>query len=148
MNLYGIVSVAGKPGLWRALAQNKTGFVLESLDEKKTRLVVNLSTAKMAALDEITLFGTEDDLKLTEVFENMKAKGDAPDAKVDAKTMRQYFREVAPDHDEERVYASDMKKVLTWYHQLKELPLFNEEPAGQAPVDEEAVETEETKKAE
>jgi len=50
MNLQGIVAVSGKPGLWKALAQNKTGFILESLDEKKTKLVANLSTAKLAAL--------------------------------------------------------------------------------------------------
>ena len=51
MNLLGIVAVSGKPGLWRALAQNKTGYILESLDAQKTRLVANLSTAKLAALE-------------------------------------------------------------------------------------------------
>lgn len=127
MNLQGIVSVAGKPGLWKALAQNKTGFVLESLDGKKTKLVVNLSTAKLAALDEITIFGEDDDIKLTDVLDRMKADGNVPDAKADGKKMREYFREVAPGHDEEKVYASDIKKILTWYHLLKELPAFNEE---------------------
>lgn len=140
MNLQGIVSVAGKPGLWRALAQNKTGFVLESLDGKKTKLVVNLSTAKMAALDEITIFGNEDDIKLTDVLGRMKAAESVPDAKADGKAMREFFREVAPDHDEEKVYASDMKKILTWFHLLKEMPIFNEEaattpaPEGEAEV--------------
>lgn len=132
MNLQGIVSVAGKPGLWKALAQNKTGFVLESLDEKKTKLVANLSTAKMAALDEITIFGTEDDIKLTDVLTRMKDAASVPDAKADGKTMREFFREVAPDHDEEKVYASDMKKILTWYAILKDMPIFSEE-AAQAP---------------
>jgi hypothetical protein len=130
MNLQGIVSVAGKPGLWKALAQNKTGFVLESLDGKKTKLVVNLSTAKLAALDEITIFGEDEDIKLTDVLDRMKADGDVPDAKADGKKMREFFREVAPGHDEEKVYASDMKKILTWYHLLKELPAFNEEAAA------------------
>jgi hypothetical protein len=133
MNLQGIVSVAGKPGLWKALAQNKTGFVLESLDGKKTKLVVNLSTAKLAALDEITIFGEDEDIKLTDVLDRMKADGDVPDAKADGNKMREFFREVAPGHDEEKVYASDMKKILTWYHLLKELPAFNEEAAPQPP---------------
>jgi len=133
MNLQGIVSVAGKPGLWKALAQNKTGFVLESLDGKKTKLVVNLSTAKLAALDEITIFGEDDDIKLTDVLDRMKADGNVPDAKADGKKMREFFREVAPGHDEEKVYASDMKKILTWYHLLKELPAFNEEAAAPQP---------------
>ena len=63
MNLQGIVAVSGKPGLWRALAQNKTGYILESLDEHRTKLVANLSTAKIAALHEITLFGEDDDIR-------------------------------------------------------------------------------------
>jgi hypothetical protein len=140
MNLQGIVSVAGKPGLWKALAQNKTGFVLESLDGKKTKLVANLSTAKMAALDEITIFGNDEDIKLTDVLARMKAADSVPDAKADGNTMRNFFREVAPDHDEEKVYASDMKKILTWFHLLKEMPIFNEEaatapaPEGEAEV--------------
>src|ERR1700759_1744397 len=108
MNLHGIVAVSGKPGLWKALAQNKTGFILESLDAQKTKLVANLSTAKLAALDEITIFGFDDDIKLTDVFENIKKTGNVPDAKADGKAMRDYFRTIAPDHDEEKVYASDM----------------------------------------
>lgn len=127
MNLQGIVAVSGKPGLWRALTQNKTGFILESLDAQKTKLVANLSTAKLAALDEITIFGYEDDIKLTDVFERMKSAADTPDAKADGNKLRAFFREVAPDHDEEKVYASDMKKVISWFGILKEFPFFNEE---------------------
>jgi hypothetical protein len=96
MNLQGIVAVSGKPGLWKALAQNKTGFVLESLDEKKTKLVANISTAKLASLDEITIFGEDDDIRLKDVFERMIAAGNVPDAKADGNKLRVYFREVAP----------------------------------------------------
>jgi hypothetical protein len=138
MNLQGIVAVSGKPGLWKALAQNKTGYILESLDTAKTKLVANLSTAKIAALQEITLFGVDDDIKLVDVFERMKTAAGAPDAKADGKKLREFFREVAPDHDEEKVYASDMKKVLSWYLILKDLPFFDEEPAAaEAPAAEE-----------
>lgn len=129
MNLHGIVSVSGKPGLWKALAQNKSGFVLESLDELKTKLVANLSTAKLAALDEITIFGEDDDIRLKDVFERIKGIGSAPDSKSDGKKLREFFREVAPDHDEEKVYASDIKKVISWYNILKDMPLFNEAEA-------------------
>src|ERR1700750_2596313 len=107
MNLRGIVSVSGKPGLWKALAQNKTGFILESLDANKTKLVANLSTAKIAALDEITIFGDDEDIRLLDVFERMKAAKRVPDNKADGRVMRELFREVAPGHDEEKVYASD-----------------------------------------
>lgn len=136
MNLQGIVAVSGKPGLWRALAQNKTGYVLESLDAQKTKLVANLSTAKLAALTEITIFGLEDDIRLTDVFEQMKAAANVPDAKADGKKMRAFFYEVAPQHDEEKVYASDMKKIITWFQILKDLPLFNEPDPTQTPTPE------------
>lgn len=149
MNLQGIVAVSGKPGLWKALAQNKNGYVLESLDAQKTKLVANLSTAKLAALSEITIFGVDDDIKLTDVFEQMKSAGNIPDAKADGKKLRAFFFEVAPDHDEEKVYASDMKKVISWYQILKDLPLFNEPdptaaPAEAAAAQEEPVAVEET----
>jgi hypothetical protein len=136
MNLQGIVAVSGKPGLWRALAQNKTGYVLESLDAQKTKLVANLSTAKLAALTEITIFGVENDIRLTDIFEQMKAAANVPDAKADGKKMRTFFYEVAPQHDEEKVYASDMKKIIAWFQILKDLPLFNEPDPTQAPTPE------------
>jgi hypothetical protein len=136
MNLRGIVSVSGKPGLWKALAQNKTGFILESLDPQKTKLVANLSTAKIAALDEITIFGDEEDIRLTGVFERMKNAKSVPDAKADGKQLRDFFREVAPGHDQDKVYASDMKKIVSWYHILKEMPLFSEPDPSEAVAEE------------
>ncbi len=141
MNLQGIVAVSGKPGLWRALAQNKTGYILESLDAQRAKLIANLSTAKLAALHEITIFGLEDDIKLVDVFERMKTAASVPDAKADGRALRTFFREVAPDHDEEKVYASDMKKIISWYQVLKDFPLFNEaDPATEpAPAAEEPV---------
>ena len=143
MNIHGIVAVSGKPGLWKALAQNKTGFILESLDDSKTKLVVNTATAKLAALEEITIFGNDDDIKLVDVLEKMKSAGEVPDTKADGKVLRKYFYEVAPDHDESRVYGSDIKKVITWYGILKDFPGFNEnaeQTAAEAPVETPAAE--------
>ncbi|HEY8781142.1 MAG TPA: DUF5606 domain-containing protein [Mucilaginibacter sp.] len=137
MNLLGIVAVSGKPGLWKALAQNKAGYILESLDAHKTKLVANISTTKIAGLHEITIFGLDNDIKLSDVFERMKSAASIPDAKADGKKLREFFREAAPDHDEEKVYASDMKKVISWYQILKDLPLFNEEEPG-GPIAEDA----------
>jgi hypothetical protein len=138
MNLRGIVAVSGKPGLWKALAQNKNGFILESLDAQKTKLVANLSTAKIAALDEITIFGDGEDIRLIDVLERMKTAKNVPDAKADGKLLRELFREVAPGHDEEKVYASDMKKIVSWYHIMKDMPLFNEEAPVEATTEEAA----------
>lgn len=140
MNLKGLVAVSGKPGLYKIIGQNKSGFVLESLDEQKTKLIVNLTTAKLASLEDITVFGDDEDIKLAAIFENMKGSASIPDPKADGTTLRKYFREVAPNHDEERVYASDMKKIITWFGLIKDLPLFTENPEGET----EAAETEPT----
>lgn len=115
--------------MWRAMAQSKTGFILESLDAQKLKLVVNLSTAKLAALDEITVFGENEDLKLTDILERMKTLESIPDTKkADGKTLREFFRGVAPEHDEDKVYASDIKKIISWFEILKNRPEFEAEP--------------------
>jgi hypothetical protein len=161
MNLRGIVAVSGKTGLFKVIGQNKSGFVLESLDEQKLKLVVNMSTAKLASLEDITVFGEDDDLKLSDIFEQMKDSS-APDPKnADGKALRNYFREVAPQHDEEKVYSSDIKKIINWYSILKDMPLFSEtapeavqeeivvaEPAAKEAAPEKKSRTRKTKKAE
>lgn len=127
MNLRGLVSVSGKPGLFKLIAQNKSGFILETLDEQKTKLMVNVSTAKMASLEDITVFGDAGDIKLSDIFLKMKESKSIPDAKAsDGNSLRTFFKEVAPDYDQERVYASDMKKIISWFGIIKDLPLFSE----------------------
>ena len=128
MNLRALVSVTGKPGLFKLIGQNKGGFILESLDAQKVKSVVNLSTTKMATLEDITIYGDDEELKLIDILQRIKEKGEAPVAKSDGATLREFFREVAPGHDEERVYTSDIKKIINWYNVIKELPLFDEEP--------------------
>lgn len=131
MNLRGIVAVSGRPGLFKLVGQNKAGYVLEGLDAQKVKIVANISTTKLASLEDITIYGEDDDLKLVDVLANLAAiNGDVPDAKADAATLKKLFLEVAPAHDQEKVYTSDMKKIVTWFHLLKELPLFTEETPG------------------
>ncbi|PYF70858.1 DUF5606 family protein [Pedobacter nutrimenti] len=131
MNLRGIVAVSGRPGLFKLVGQNKAGYVLESLDAQKVKIIANISTTKLASLEDITVYGQEDDLKLVDVLSNISSsKTNVPDAKSDAAVLRSFFEEVAPTHDTEKVYTSDMKKIVTWYHLLKDLPLFSEEAAG------------------
>ncbi|NGF57954.1 hypothetical protein G5B35_23980 [Parapusillimonas sp. SGNA-6] len=128
MNLRALVSVTGKPGLFKLIGQNKGGFVLETLDSAKVKSVVNLNTTKMATLEDITIYGEEEEIRLIDIFENIKAKGgETPDTKADNNTLRAFFNEVAPGHDEDRVYTSDIKKIISWYNIIKELPLFEEE---------------------
>jgi hypothetical protein len=128
MNLRGIVSLSGRPGLFKALAQNRSGFILESLDEAKNKVVTN-ATSKLATLDDITVFGEDDDITLISIFEKMKESAESnpvPDAKADGKILRTYFTSIVPNHDPERVYTSDIKKIITWYNILSVLPLWNE----------------------
>lgn len=127
MNLKGIVSVSGKPGLFKLIGQNKSGIVLESLDDQKKKIVVNMSNTKMASLEDITIFGEDEDIRLPDVLEAMKTVNNIPNVKDDGKALREFFEAVAPSHDQDRVYASDIKKIISWYSILKELPLFEEE---------------------
>jgi hypothetical protein len=131
MNLRGIVAVSGRPGLFKLVGQNKAGYVLESLDEQKTKIIANISNTKLASLEDITVYGEDEELKLIDVLANIDAKkATAPDARADADTLKKFFLEVAPGHDQEKVYTSDMKKILTWYHLIKDMPLFTEAAPG------------------
>lgn len=128
MNLRALVSVTGKPGLFKLIGQNKGGFILETLDKAKIKSVVNLNTTKMATLEDITIYGEEEEIRLLDIFEKIKADGgNTPDTKSSGEDLRNFFREVAPGHDESRVYTSDIKKIITWYNIIKEFPLFDEE---------------------
>lgn len=145
MNLRGIVAVSGRPGLFKLVGQNKAGYVLEGLDAQKVKIVASISTTKLASLEDITIYGEDEDLKLIDVLANIAAaEGNVPDAKADAAALKTFFLEVAPAHDQDKVYTSDMKKIVTWYHLLKELPLFSEEAPGVSP-EVEALKAEEKK---
>lgn len=146
MNLRGIVAVSGRPGLYKLVGQNKAGYVLESLDAQKVKIVANISNTKLASLEDITVYGQSDDIKLSEVFANIAAANEVPDAKADATALKAFFSEVVPDHDEEKVYTSDMKKIVSWYHLLKDLSLFTEE-APALSEEHEAMKSEAEKKA-
>lgn len=124
MNLRGIVAVSGRPGLFKLVGQNKVGYILESLDAQKTKIVANITNTKLASLEDITVYGEDEEIKLTDIFANISAKGSTPDPK---DNLRPFFLEVAPGHDQEKVYASDMKKIVSWYNILKDLPLFTED---------------------
>lgn len=131
MNLRGIVAISGRPGLFKLVGQNKAGYVLESLDEQKTKIIANISNTKLASLEDITVYGEDEELKLIDILGNIDAKkATAPEAKADSEILKKFFLEVAPGHDQEKVYTSDMKKILSWYHIIKDMPLFTEATPG------------------
>lgn len=141
MNLTGIVAVSGKPGLHKLIGQNKSGYILESLNNQKSKTIVNISTAKLASLEDITVYGEDEDIRLKDIFAKMKDAGNVPDSKADGKVLRSFFFEVAPQHDEQKVYSSDIKKIVSWFHILKDLPLFSEEEPAAEEAKEEKPET-------
>ncbi|MAJ36726.1 MAG: hypothetical protein CMC19_02165 [Flavobacteriaceae bacterium] len=120
MKLDEIIAIGGKPGLFKLLTQTKSGFVAESLTDGK-RLTVNLRN-QVSVLSEISVFTLEEEKPLTEVFELLRQKENGNTSsishKADKLTLEEYFFEVLPNYDEDRVYPSDIKKIIRWYNIL------------------------------
>ncbi len=145
MDLSGLVAVSGKAGLFKVVGQSKAGFILQHLEDAASRVVVN-TNARLASLDETTVYGIDHDLPLKEILTSMQAAMAAtpvPDTKADAKVQRAYFAQIIPEHDTERVYASDIKKIISWFKMLEKLPLFTApDPKEQAQKADEVTSTE------
>ncbi len=117
-----IASVAGKGGLWKILKPAKAGVILESMDAKKTKLVVG-ADARVSVFSEISIYSHNEDgatpletvmKKIHEEFE-----GDTGlDKNSDADELRSFMEHILPDYDQDKVYVSDMKKLVTWYNFL------------------------------
>ncbi|MET0944999.1 MAG: DUF5606 domain-containing protein [Flavobacterium sp.] len=144
MNLDKILAISGKPGLYVLKVQTRTGFVAESLTDGK-KITVNLKS-NVSLLSEISIYTYEGEKPLTEVMQNIAVKenkGQAISHKEDNAKLIAYFKEILPEYDEERVYPSDIKKVLNWYNTLQAKGLVTDlapapvETAEEAPVAEE-----------
>ena len=119
MELKEILSVSGKPGLYKKVGSTKTGLIAESLIDKK-RIPVYASD-KMSTLQDISIFTTENEISLKEVFKSIHVKengGKCIDHKSDDKKLREYFEQILPTYDKDRVYISDIRKVFNWYNLL------------------------------
>lgn len=120
IDLTGIISISGQPGLFKIVAQSKNGIIVEGLSDKK-RVNVYAST-KVSTLSDISMFTAGDDKPIEEimttVFEKEKG-GPAIDHKADDKAVEKYFREILPDYDKDRVYVSNIRKFFNWYNALQ-----------------------------
>jgi len=128
MNLEKILSISGKPGLFALKVQTRTGFLVESLVDGK-KLSVNLKV-NVSLLSEISIYTINEEKPLTEVMRNIAIKeneGPAISHKEDNATLVAYFLEILPEYDAERVYPSDIKKVLSWYNLLQSKGLVSKE---------------------
>lgn len=121
-----ILSISGYSGLYKYISQGRNGIIVESLEDKKR---MNASaTAKISALEDIAIFTETEDLPLKDVFKAISEKengGETIGHKSSADQLKSYFAEVLPTYDKERVYVSDIKKVLSWYNILHKFDLLN-----------------------
>lgn len=131
MNLEGILAIGGKPGLYSLVAQSRGGVIVEHLTEKK-RLSIGGQT-QVSALADIAIFTWDDEKPLREVFEAMLEKhGEEKSISPKSSTaeLEKYFAEILPEYDTERVYPSDIKKIVSWFNTLHDTGhLTMEEPA-------------------
>lgn len=113
-----LVAVTGLPGLYELISSRSDGAVVRSLDDNKTQFVAT-RIHNFSQLESIEIFTVRDNINLVELFLAMEKSGTSlPDTK-DTGTVKKYFEKVYPDMDFERVYVSDMKKMVKWFEVLK-----------------------------
>jgi hypothetical protein len=135
MDLKEIMSVSGYSGLFKFVSQGRSGLIVESLvDKKRTNIP---PTAKVSNISDIAVFTDSDDVPLRELLQTIKEKsGGGPS--IDPKSakeeeVRQYFTEILPSYDKNRVYFSDIKKIISWYNLLQQNGILNFEAAEEKP---------------
>lgn len=132
MSLQKILAISGKPGLFELKIQTRTGFVAESLLDGK-KITVGMKS-NVSLLSEIAVYTYNEEVKLAEVFKAIATKeneGPAISHKEDNAVLVNYFREVMPEFDEDRVYPSDIKKIVNWYNMLQAKGLISIESLNQ-----------------
>jgi len=140
MNLEKILAISGKPGLYALKVQTRSGFVAESFIDGK-KITVGLRS-NVSLLSEISIFTNTEEKPLAEVMRNIAIKeneGVTISHKESNDVLAAYFAEILPDYDQDRVYPSDIKKILNWYNILHGKGLISKE----APIVAEKVEIEE-----
>ena len=119
MNLNEIISITGRPGLFKVVAQGKNSVIVESIVDKK-RIAAHASD-RISAIGDISIYTSDEDVKLIDVFEkfNNKYEGKAgPSHKEELSALEGILGEILPNYDRERVYKSDVRKIFQWYNIL------------------------------
>lgn len=120
MNLQGILSISGKPGLYKIIGQSRGGVLVNKIGE--TRKVSIPGNARMSALEDIAIYTYDEEIPLKKVMFNIytKEEGKATiNHKSSQEELKDFFRGVLDEYDEDRVYASDIKKIVQWYNILQ-----------------------------
>lgn len=132
-----ILSIAGRPGLYKLVSQGKNMLIVESLSDRK-RLPA-YARDKVTSLGDISIYTLEDDEPLPNVLQTLKEKTGAKEVDVKAiPDLREYFAEILPAFDRDRVHLSDIRKLLSWYNLLIATgeDTFVEETAEETPAEE------------
>lgn len=149
MNLSGIISISGKPGLFKVVAQGKNNIIVESLvDGKKSPAY---STDRISALEDISIYTYEEDIPLKDVYSEIYKKENGKKTishKESLNKLTAYLLEVLPNYDEDRVYPSDIKKLFQWYNLLHDTGALESEEEEKADNPKEEAEKETSSKKE
>lgn len=127
MNLDNILTITGKPGLYEFQGKTKSGFVIKNIESSKHSSIS--MQHNVSVLGEIAIYTLDSEIPLPEVFKkiyNKENQGLSIDHKSDAKILKSYFKEIIPNYDQDRVYVSDMKKIINWYNILQKNNLIND----------------------
>jgi hypothetical protein len=135
MTLAEIATISGKGGLFKVVAPTKAGVILESLDDAKTKVIAT-SNHRISLLNEISIYTTtrEGTVPLEDVLKKInKEYGDdlGVDSNADGSELKSFLKSILPDYDEDRVYVSDIKKLVKWYEVIRKYvpDVFNEKAA-------------------
>lgn len=145
-----ILSISGRPGLYKLLSRGKSSLIVEALDGTHKR-TPTFNNDRITSLIDIAMYTNGDDIPLMKVLDSLKKLEDGKKASINQKTasgdeLREYFAKVLPDFDRERVHVSDIKKLIQWYNILIENDITDFVDEEEAPAKaEEAEETPETK---
>ncbi|MGE4289070.1 MAG: DUF5606 domain-containing protein [Salinivirgaceae bacterium] len=122
-----ILAISGQPGLYKLVSNTKNGIIVENLETKKR--MPAYATSKVSALNDIAIYTVDgEDKPLVEVFNNIRNKengGQAIEPKSSNNELKTYFETIMPEYDQERVYVSDMKKVIQWYNLIQKLDMLH-----------------------
>ncbi|MGD9930192.1 MAG: DUF5606 domain-containing protein [Mangrovibacterium sp.] len=136
--LKGILAISGQPGLFKLVAEAKNSIIVESLLTGKR--MPAYATSKVSSLEDIAIFTQTGEVALKEVFKKMmeKENGNEIAKKDSGNELKAYFQEILPEYDQNRVYTSDMKKVIQWYNLLQKhnLLIVEEEPVEEEKTEE------------